>query len=114
VHGPTPLGSKSLKPQPRAASPQQGAATSYFLRRWPRFTGFLIGKNRHGHWVVLDREGLSGGLFATEKAARAYALSENGNQAEALKFVPHLELTFHRPKSTADISSKLATPLVHS
>jgi hypothetical protein len=101
VHGPTPLRSKSLKPQLRGANAQQRAAASYFLRRWSRFTGFLIGKNRHGHWVVLGRQGLSGGLFASEKAARAYALSQNGNQVETLKYVPDLELTFHRPKSTA-------------
>lgn len=101
MHGATPLRSKSLNPQPQGGNAQRGAATSFFSRRWSRVTGFLIGKNTHGNWVVLGREGLCGGLFASEKAARAYALSENGNQVETLKYVPDLELNFHRPKSTA-------------
>jgi hypothetical protein len=105
VHGSTSRGSKSLKRQAPATSLQHGAGTSYFLRRWSRSTGFIIGKNRCGHWVVLDREGLCGGLFASEKAARAYALYENGNQEEALRFVPHLELTFHRRRNRRELAN---------
>ncbi|MGE3149416.1 MAG: hypothetical protein AB7K04_10150 [Pseudorhodoplanes sp.] len=48
----------------------------------------LIGRNRHGHWVVRDRDGLHGGLFVKRAEALRYALSENGGARNAVVMVP--------------------------
>lgn len=45
---------------------------------------FLIGKDRHGHWVVQDQAGLRGGMFASEAQALKYALLENGNRPDSV------------------------------
>jgi hypothetical protein len=46
----------------------------------PRFT---IGRDRRGTWVVQDRRGLVGGLFANEAAALHFAAEEsNHNPAD--------------------------------
>ena len=49
---------------------------------------FLIGKNSRGNWVVQDQNGLCGGLFIGRAAALKFALSENGNDPEAVRMVP--------------------------
>jgi hypothetical protein len=49
---------------------------------------FLIGRDREGHWVVRDVQGLRGGLFVERKAALKYALFENGNRPQAVVMVP--------------------------
>ncbi|MCF1471782.1 hypothetical protein GOZ84_26015 [Agrobacterium vitis] len=46
---------------------------STFKKTGPRFT---IGRDHHGWWVVHDRAGQVGGLFATEDAALRFAASE--------------------------------------
>ncbi|MCM2441763.1 hypothetical protein HGO34_18720 [Agrobacterium vitis] len=46
---------------------------SRFKKTEPRFT---IGRDHHGWWVVHDRAGQVGGLFATEEAALRFAASE--------------------------------------
>ena len=46
----------------------------------PRFT---IGRDRRGTWIVQDRQGLVGGLFANEAAALHFAVEEsNYNPAD--------------------------------
>ena len=49
---------------------------------------FLVGRNSRGNWVAQDRSGLCGGLFVGRAAAVKFALSENGNQPEAVIMVP--------------------------
>ncbi|MBV8755516.1 MAG: hypothetical protein JO328_21890 [Hyphomicrobiales bacterium] len=49
---------------------------------------FLIGRDRAGHWVVRDLQGLRGGLFVGRAAALKYALFENGNRPQAVVMVP--------------------------
>lgn len=51
---------------------------------------FLIGKDRHGRWVVQDETGLHGGLFVSHAQALKFALSENGNRPQAVTTVPHV------------------------
>nr|WP_082529878.1 hypothetical protein [Rhizobium sp. Root1203] len=40
---------------------------------------FTIGQDKSGHWVVQDRDGLVGGIFASEDAARHFAADECGH-----------------------------------
>ena len=49
---------------------------------------FLIGRDRAGHWVVRDLQGLRGGLFIGRTEALKYALFENGNRPQAVVMVP--------------------------
>ena len=44
----------------------------------------FIGKNRSGHWVVQQQNGLYGGLFVSRVAAIRYALFENGRHPETI------------------------------
>jgi hypothetical protein len=48
----------------------------------------LIGRDRAGHWVVRDLQGLRGGLFVGRTEALKYALFENGNRPQAVVMVP--------------------------
>jgi len=48
----------------------------------------LIGRDRAGHWVVRDLQGLRGGLFVGRSEALKYALFENGNRPQAVVMVP--------------------------
>ena len=48
----------------------------------------LIGRDRGGHWVVRDLQGLRGGLFVGRAEALKYALFENGNRPQAVVMVP--------------------------
>jgi hypothetical protein len=49
---------------------------------------FLVGRDRAGHWVVRDQQGLRGGLFVGRSEALKYALFENGNRPQAVVMVP--------------------------
>jgi hypothetical protein len=49
---------------------------------------FLIGQDSRGSWVVQDQNGLRGGLFVSQAAARKFALFENGDRPELVIFVP--------------------------
>jgi hypothetical protein len=48
---------------------------------------FLVGKDRHGNWVVRDESGLCGGLFVGRAEALKFAMSENGNRPQAVVMV---------------------------
>ncbi len=48
----------------------------------PRFT---VGRDPHGWWVVEDRLGRVGGLFASEEAAMHYALEESNRDRKAVR-----------------------------
>lgn len=48
------------------------------LKGEPRHSSrFTVGRDRTGHWVVTDRQGLCGGIFADRAAAVHYALEES-------------------------------------
>jgi hypothetical protein len=44
----------------------------------------FIGKNRRGHWVAQEQNGLYGGLFVNRAQAVKYALFENGHHPETI------------------------------
>ena len=44
--------------------------------QWNTTARFTIGRDHHGWWVVSDRLGRVGGLFATEDAAMHFAVEE--------------------------------------
>jgi hypothetical protein len=69
-----------------------GTFQRIFHLRAPKSTCVRIGRDGRGNWVALDREGASGGLFVSRDAARAFALLENGNRADAIEVVESLEL----------------------
>jgi hypothetical protein len=65
---------------------------------------FLIGRDRQGHWVVRDLQGLRGGLFVDRTKALKYALFENGNRPQAVVMVPgilDLDMSGPRPDAPA-------------
>lgn len=48
----------------------------------------FIGRNRRGHWVAQEQNGLFGGLFVNRAQALKYALFENGNNPETIVELP--------------------------
>jgi hypothetical protein len=71
-----------------------------------------IGKDRHGHWVVRDQEGLRGGLFVGRAEALKFAMFENGNRPQAVIMVPGvLELDLDRPHQAAHTPANTQIPL---
>jgi hypothetical protein len=44
----------------------------------------FIGKDRSGHWVAQEQNGLYGGLFVNRAQAIKYALFENGHHPETI------------------------------
>jgi hypothetical protein len=87
------------KAEPKSAEPALQAVRS-FPRRRARSDCVLLGQDRRGNWVAVDRDGRCGGLFVSKEAARAYALIENGNRADAVETVPGLELRLRPPSPT--------------
>jgi hypothetical protein len=59
---------------------------------------FLVGKDRHGNWVVQDQSGLCGGLFVNRAEALKFAMFEGGNPQAVIMVPGVLEL---------DMSAKL-------
>lgn len=58
-----------------------------FPLRNPKSSCVLIGRDRRGHWVAMDKDRTCGGLFVSRDAALSYALAENGNRADAINIV---------------------------
>jgi hypothetical protein len=48
----------------------------------------FIGRNKRGHWVAQEQNGLFGGLFVNRAQALKYALFENGNHLETIIELP--------------------------
>lgn len=48
----------------------------------------FIGKDRSGHWIAQQQDGLYGGLFVNRAQAVKYALFENGHHAETIVELP--------------------------
>lgn len=49
---------------------------------------FMVGRDDHGWWVVNDRLGKVGGLFASEDAALHFARDESGHDPAAVCRAP--------------------------
>ena len=59
------------------------------------FSIVFIGRNRRGHWVACEQNGLFGGLFVNRAQAFKYALFENGHHPETIvELSRKIELTF--------------------
>ncbi|GJD95814.1 RAG2 PHD domain containing protein [Methylobacterium iners] len=41
-----------------------------------RFPAFVVGQDRHSHWIALSADGMSGGIFRTCADAVRFACSE--------------------------------------
>jgi hypothetical protein len=70
----------------------------------PTLAPFLIGKNRHGDWVVQDTRGLRGGLFVDRAQALKFAMWECGNRPQAVIMVPEgleLDMSAKPPRQLA-------------
>nr|WP_084788888.1 hypothetical protein [Bradyrhizobium sp. Cp5.3] len=50
----------------------------------PATSTVLVGRNRHGNWVVREQNGIFGGLFVSRNQAFKYALFENGRDPESI------------------------------
>jgi len=75
---------------------------------------FLVGKDRHGHWVVQDQNGLRGGMFVSRAEALKFAMFENGHRPQAVVMVPGiLELDMSRKPST-EHHAEPRSPLRHA
>jgi hypothetical protein len=83
---------ETAEPGPSSLRPTNLQPVQSYPRRRARSDCFLLGQDRRGNWVAIDRDGRCGGLFVSKEAARAYALVENGNRTDAVEIVPGLEL----------------------
>jgi len=62
----------------------------------------FVGRDRRGHWVAQEQNGLFGGLFVSRAQAVKYALFENGHHPEMIvELSREIEL---------DMSSEFALP----
>jgi hypothetical protein len=72
----------------------------------------FIGKNRGGHWVAQEQNGLYGGLFVSRAQAIKYALFENGHRSETiveLSCAIELDLSGKLPFPANDTKRCIAT-----
>jgi hypothetical protein len=49
---------------------------------------FCVGQDAHGRWVVCDRVGTTGGIFADQASALRFARQESGNIPGAICCLP--------------------------
>jgi len=49
---------------------------------------FIIGHDAYGHWVVCDRQGMTGGLFTDRDSAMHFALAESNHAPNAVSVAP--------------------------
>ena len=68
----------------------------------------FIGRNKKGHWVAQEQNGLFGGLFVNRAQALKYALFENGNHLETIVELPReIELEISSGRSQARATRRL-------
>ena len=61
---------------------------------------FMVGQDSRGGWVVAEKRGMRGGLFADRTQALRYIRSENGNRPYAFVTVTSVfELTIAPPSA---------------
>jgi len=76
-------------PNPHQSQPSSARTTAAVLPR------FVVGRDEHGGWIVQDRQGLVGGLFANEAAALHFAAEEcNHNPADVCRAADDVVLEF--------------------
>jgi hypothetical protein len=71
---------------------------------------FTIGRDHHGWWVVQDRLGRVGGLFASEDAALHFAAQEADHDPDKICHAPadaEVELFDDQPDHHAAIGQRL-------
>jgi hypothetical protein len=78
---------RAAAPEVRAARHQEGN-TNVKLVEPPSCSSasaiVFIGRNKRGHWVAQEQNGLYGGLFVNRAQAIKYALFENGHHPETI------------------------------
>jgi len=63
---------------------------------------FIIGHDATGHWVVCDRQGMTGGLFTDRDAAMHFALTESNHAPNAVSLAPDDEVLSLWPNMDID------------
>jgi hypothetical protein len=74
---------------------------------------FMIGKDSKNNWVVRDKSGRHGGLFADRAAALKFAMFENGGRPRAVVMVPGIfELAMStKPQPASQSTANAEMPL---
>ena len=49
---------------------------------------FIVGHDAYGHWVVCDRQGMTGGLFTDRVSAMHFAVTESDHAPDAVSVAP--------------------------
>ncbi|MBB4423800.1 hypothetical protein GGD66_002344 [Bradyrhizobium sp. CIR48] len=60
--------------------------------RIPSTPRILIGKNRQGHWIAREQNGLFGGVFVNRSQALKYALSVGHHSELVVELTEEIEL----------------------
>jgi hypothetical protein len=94
----TPMALKGI-PMPRSSDCGDIVAPvfrrSAFAQPSTASARFLVGRDAHGNWIVEDRQGLTGGLFASESAALHFAREAcGGNPADVCQVPEGVVLVF--------------------
>jgi hypothetical protein len=53
----------------------------------PEPLSFELGRDHDGHWIVREKNGLYGGVFASEKAAIQYAKFESADRKSVIRII---------------------------
>lgn len=53
---------------------------------------FAVGHDRHGRWVVCDRQGVVGGVFRDRASAIKFAMEESGREPGQVFCVPDMQV----------------------
>jgi hypothetical protein len=71
----------------------------------------FIGRDRSGHWVAQEQNGLFGGLFVSRAQAIKYALFENGDHPETIvELVREIELDMRKRVSAEPAPARNERP----
>src|SRR5215475_4986219 len=63
----------------------------------------FIGRDKRGHWVAQEQNGLYGGLFVNRAQAIKYALFENGHHPETIVELSRgIELDMNNKSASSD------------
>jgi hypothetical protein len=102
---------RAAVPEVRAARHQEGN-TNVKLVEPPSCSSasaiVFIGRNKRGHWVAQEQNGLYGGLFVNGAQAVKYALFENGHHPETIVELSReieLDMTGKLPSPAASLRS---------
>ncbi|WP_342360148.1 hypothetical protein [Terrarubrum flagellatum] len=51
---------------------------------------YIVGQDRDGRWLAMERNGRAGGLFVTREAALQFAESETGHRPDSVRVVSEI------------------------